>query len=194
MKFVKFMPALVLAGAMLASAGAHADQTFTIGQLGSTVYVNSNTVTAGAEFTLPSTGSTPYNFTDTYDFFVLDNPALAGTSVTVNLDLGNVGFHISNLKLDLIQDLDNDLVVDAGEWVIGDLAVSGETAVSVTTPINAGDYFFLVRGLADGETTKQGIYTFSTFTQPVPEAETYSMLLAGLGLVGFMVSRRRAAR
>lgn len=28
-------------------------------------------------------------------------------------------------------------------------------------------------------------------TTPVPEAETYSMLLAGLGLVGFMVARRR---
>jgi hypothetical protein len=25
----------------------------------------------------------------------------------------------------------------------------------------------------------------------VPEAETYAMMLAGLGLVGFMVSRRR---
>ena len=28
-------------------------------------------------------------------------------------------------------------------------------------------------------------------TTPVPEAETYSMMLAGLGLVGFMVARRR---
>lgn len=28
-------------------------------------------------------------------------------------------------------------------------------------------------------------------TAPVPEAETYTMMLAGLGLVGFMVSRRR---
>lgn len=188
MKFVQALLALALASA----ATAHADQTFNIGQLGSTPYVNSNTVTAGAEFTLPSTGAIKYNFTDTYDFFVLNNPALAGTSVTVNLDLGDLGFHISNLKLDLIQDLDNDLVVDAGEWVIGDLAVSGETAVSVTTPINAGDYFFLVRGFADGETTNQGIYTFSTFAaQPVPEAETYGMMLAGLGLIGFMVKRRR---
>jgi hypothetical protein len=28
---------------------------------------------------------------------------------------------------------------------------------------------------------------------PVPEAETYAMMLAGLGLVGFMVARRRQA-
>jgi len=30
-------------------------------------------------------------------------------------------------------------------------------------------------------------------TAPVPEPETYAMLLAGLGLVGAMVRRRRAA-
>ncbi|MGB9094458.1 MAG: PEP-CTERM sorting domain-containing protein [Gallionella sp.] len=28
---------------------------------------------------------------------------------------------------------------------------------------------------------------------PVPEAKTYAMMLAGLGLVGFAVARRRAA-
>jgi hypothetical protein len=27
---------------------------------------------------------------------------------------------------------------------------------------------------------------------PVPEAETYAMMLAGLGLVGFMARRRKA--
>ena len=31
----------------------------------------------------------------------------------------------------------------------------------------------------------------NVFTSPVPEAETYSMMLVGLGLVGFMVARRR---
>lgn len=36
------------------------------------------------------------------------------------------------------------------------------------------------------ETTAQLTYA----TAPVPEAETYAMMLAGLGLVGFMVSRR----
>jgi hypothetical protein len=30
-------------------------------------------------------------------------------------------------------------------------------------------------------------------TSPVPEPETYAMLLAGLGLVGFMARRRKAA-
>jgi hypothetical protein len=33
--------------------------------------------------------------------------------------------------------------------------------------------------------------TMSTVTAPVPEPETYAMMLAGLGLVGFAVARRR---
>lgn len=47
-------------------------------------------------------------------------------------------------------------------------------------------------------TLYSGVWSFDTLTAqlsyttaPVPEAETYAMMLAGLGLVGFMVSRRR---
>ena len=36
-----------------------------------------------------------------------------------------------------------------------------------------------------------GLTIDTSFTAPVPEAETYSMMLAGLGLMGFMVARRR---
>ena len=43
--------------------------------------------------------------------------------------------------------------------------------------------------LADGSSVSFG-YTY-TFANPVPEPETYAMLLAGLGLVGFMVRRRK---
>jgi len=32
----------------------------------------------------------------------------------------------------------------------------------------------------------------SFVTTPVPEAETYAMMLAGLGLIGFVVRRRTA--
>lgn len=39
-----------------------------------------------------------------------------------------------------------------------------------------------------------GITSTVALAMPVPEAETYAMMLAGLGLVGFMVMRRRNAR
>jgi hypothetical protein len=36
-----------------------------------------------------------------------------------------------------------------------------------------------------------GSYSGTLNVSPVPEPETYAMLLAGLGLVGFMVRRRK---
>jgi hypothetical protein len=42
--------------------------------------------------------------------------------------------------------------------------------------------------------TMQGTYPIAqTITAAVPEPETYAMMMAGLGLVGFMARRRRAA-
>ncbi|MDP2030727.1 MAG: FxDxF family PEP-CTERM protein [Thiobacillus sp.] len=183
MKLVQSMLALALAGAMASAASAHADSTFNIGMLSTTPYVNTSTVVAGTVFTLPPTGATPYNFTDTYNFSVAGTPTTAGTAVTVDLDLGSFGFHISNLKLDLFS---------GATWLAGDLVTgSSDVSVSVSSVLAAGNYSFKLRGLADGAGTNQGIYTFSAAA--VPEAESYGMMLAGIGLVGFMVSRRRGS-
>ncbi|GEM_PF-1555828 len=62
-------------------------------------------------------------------------------------------------------------------------------------PIASGDSFELrVSGLIAGE--DGGFYrgTFSISPAPVPEAETYAMLLAGLGLMGFVVRRRKQSQ
>jgi hypothetical protein len=116
-------------------------------------------------------------------------PTAAGTGVKIDLDLGSLGYHISNLKLDLFS---GTTVFNPTTWLAGDLVTgSADTSVSVSSVLTAGSYSFLVRGFADGETTNQGTYAFSAAA--VPEAETYAMMLAGLGLVGFMVSRRRGS-
>jgi len=181
MKLVRSLQALALAGAMASAASAHADSTLNIGTLSTTPSVHTTTVTAGTVFTLPPTGATLYNFTDTYNFSVVGAPTTAGTAVTVDLDLGDLGFHISNLKLDLFS---------GATWLAGDLVTgSNDVSVSVNSVLAAGNYSFKLRGLADGAGTNQGIYTFSAAA--VPEAESYVMMLAGIGLIGFMVSRRR---
>lgn len=41
--------------------------------------------------------------------------------------------------------------------------------------------------------TSDKLSNYRAFTTPVPEPETYGMLLAGLGLVGFLARRRKAA-
>ncbi|MBI3430912.1 MAG: PEP-CTERM sorting domain-containing protein [Hydrogenophilales bacterium] len=174
------LAALALLSGLSIVNTAQADTTYNMGTLSTTPYVNAATVTAGSVFTLPSTGTTQYNFTDTYNFSV-PNSLVASTAVTVDLSLGNLSFDISNLKLDLFA---------GSTWLAGDMVTgSSDVSVSVASPVTAGSYYFLVRGFADGIGTNQGIYTFTAAA--VPEADTYAMMLAGLGLIGYTVSRRK---
>ncbi len=61
--------------------------------------------------------------------------------------------------------------------------------------LNAGGFFGITRADADIRAiafTGMGLVADDlTFTTPVPEPETYAMLLAGLGLVGAMARRRK---
>ncbi len=58
----------------------------------------------------------------------------------------------------------------------------------------AGSYYLLITGKQKGD---DGVYKVSLNTSPsattVPEPEAYAMMLAGLGLIGFAVSRRVTA-
>lgn len=47
--------------------------------------------------------------------------------------------------------------------------------------------------VAANATVSKDFVSVSVVTSPVPEAEPYALMLAGLGLVGFMVRRRRLA-
>jgi len=53
---------------------------------------------------------------------------------------------------------------------------------------SAGNYWLYVAGTSTGSATYSGSLTAIS---PVPEAETYSMMLAGLGLMGFVARRRK---
>lgn len=98
---------------------------------------------------------------------------------------------------------------DSGDSMNVNFAAGGDQwngAVSfVSTGAASGglNFYFLSNtgtntATAASVTKYAGVWSFdaataqlSYATAPVPEAETYAMMLAGLGLVGFMVSRRR---
>ena len=79
-------------------------------------------------------------------------------------------------------------------------ATSFTSVGAASGPLN---FYFLTNSStntasAANVTKYSGVWSFdsataqlSYATAPVPEAETYAMMLAGVGLVGFMVSRRR---
>lgn len=71
---------------------------------------------------------------------------------------------------------------------------------AITALDNQPNVYFRLVGVstvaANGGTVASGgtdrVDNFMIAAAPVPEADTYAMLLAGLGLVGFMVRRRKA--
>lgn len=68
--------------------------------------------------------------------------------------------------------------VGIGAWTFG---------TNNTVTLDAGSYYYTVLG---GATRPSG-YTIGSLAAPVPEPETYALLAAGLGIIGFVASRRR---
>ncbi|KQW41240.1 MULTISPECIES: FxDxF family PEP-CTERM protein [unclassified Roseateles] len=68
--------------------------------------------------------------------------------------------------------------VGIGAWTFG-----GTNSVS----LGAGSYYYSVLGGAAGTAS----YAIASAATPVPEPETYALLGAGLGIIGFVASRRR---
>ncbi|MFG6439591.1 FxDxF family PEP-CTERM protein [Roseateles sp. LKC17W] len=76
----------------------------------------------------------------------------------------------------------------AGGTPVDSFAVGGtQFSGSDSWTLAAGSYFYGVSGTG----TAVGSYTLTSTVAAVPEPETYALLAAGLGIVGFVASRRR---
>lgn len=161
--------AIVVAGAMLASNLASA----TVVSLG-VVPISPNAPLAYSET------HTPGVFTDTVNF-TLAASSLSSSASNLFLQLGSVDvFNITGLSY--------SLYTASGTQIGGSMAGTNTTYKASLT---AGEsYYFKITGNAVG--VGGGIYGLSLLSA-VPEPETYGMMLGGLGLVGFMARRRKAA-
>jgi hypothetical protein len=91
-----------------------------------------------------------------------------------------------------VQDL---LITYAGYNVLGVPGTGTEDYWKFTTTgLTAGSYYIAVNGVIQG--AGGGTYTSNVnfALAPVPEPETYAMMAAGLGLLGFMARRRKSAK
>lgn len=140
----------------------------------------------GLGYHFAQTGS----FIDTFSF----NLALTSdlSSVTVANNLPQI-FGIANGVVSLFSGVANDNTADA---LIGSYSfngTSGETAHAFNA-LTSGNYFYQVKGDITGSVGGNYILTSSAVasstTPPVPEPETYAMLLAGLGVVTIATRRR----
>lgn len=120
--------------------------------------------------------STP--FTDWLDFTLPGTgPAVNGLANSISLSSdGSLVFTLLE-----VWDMTTNALIGSGTFSNGNQVA----ALSYFTSDIPGSYQLLVQG------TGGGAYAGNLTVTPVPEPETYAMLLAGLGLIGFTARRRK---
>lgn len=167
-----------VAAAVVALAGGQASATTTaLGSIGVGVPVPFAGVANGPfldifTFTLPANGGSGYSVTDFTLLPLLFNTALVNFSLVSNAD-------------GIIGSADDSVVQSV-------TAVGGADTLSLTYGASpGGNYYLSVSGITSGD--MGGIYNGAiSVAAPIPEPETYAMMLAGIGAIGFLARRRKA--
>jgi PEP-CTERM motif len=132
-----------------------------------------------------------------WDSFFFTVPESTATSVTTTINLSNL-FALSNVSARLY----NGGVHDTSLVVPGTIAEAFATTTNIAPGVDvstvalsanmlsAGTYTLQIRGNVTG--SLGGAYTgLLNLAPPIPEPETYALLLAGLGLVGGFARLKR---
>ena len=159
---VKILGSLALAAGLAVSGMANAT-TYNLGTLPSGVTQFGPNIVNGS-------------FSDTIDFTVSSASSLAAGVGQLSFSLGNTPYlGINSLNLTLY----NSSNVDLGsgtDVTVGNLA--------------SGNYYAVVTGKTFG--SAGGEYGGAISISAVPEASTAAMMLAGLGMLGYVALRRRS--
>lgn len=172
----------LFACAATAMNGDNVTSSIAVGELSSAPYSDtfSHLSSSNQRFsdTFSFTIGTESTFTATLQNFFLSYPIIKGFDVTL-LD-------IKNLKATLWSD--SDVATLTAKKGITTLSAED----SYSSILSAGDYHFTVTGKTIGFIGGAYSLTMNAVpTAPIPEPESYAMLLAGLGLMGTIAHRRR---
>jgi len=148
----------------------------------------------GANPTEENIYSVTHNVESFFDVFTFNLTSASDTiSSAVSLlfpGLGSSGssYEINNGTLSLFSDPDGDGAAGVNNQ-IATANFGDSTGVLAYNNAAAGSYYWAVAGDAVG--TNGGVYLYAANTAAVvPEPETYAMMLAGMGLIGFIGRRR----
>ena len=171
----KLAAGLALAGACAAGNAAIAPSSLGTLPLGTTLF-SASVIGVGlfgdtVSFSLPANGGTSYS--------ALNNPfVFMGSSFSTVF---------SSLTL---KSNPNGIMGDGDDAVVGSTSLSGPSISLSVGPTGPGNYYLVVSGSVPGGNAG-GLYGGGITVSPVPEPETYGLFLAGLGLLGTIVTRRR---
>jgi len=185
----KSLSSLLLAGMLALSLNAQA----AVGTAAAPNTVQLGTLTApvtlnyGNSFQAP----TSQRFYDDYTFTL--SPAAALSSITASIDLG-LFFGINNISARLYQGsgpfsgASTPIMQAWSTPFSAGPGLTGSTTVISLASLAANIYTLEIRGDVVG--MAGGSYSGVLNVSPIPEPETYALMLAGLGLLGFAMRRK----
>jgi hypothetical protein len=130
----------------------------------------------------------PGSFSDVFTFSLAEGGDTISSAVSLFLPGINseaASYNIINGTVSLFHDIDGDGVAGTNTE-LGSVDFGNSNGVLAVNDVAAGSYFWTVAGEAVG--ANGGLYLYAANT--IPEPGTYAMMLAGLGLLGFMAKRR----
>jgi hypothetical protein len=130
----------------------------------------------------------PGAISDTINFSIASTPNLPNTITytAVANNLTNV-LGINNGRVELFRD-NPGATPDVSLGGFSFDGTTGSTSHSFLSLVPGANYYYQVTGTATG--SQGGFYTLTSTVTPVPEPETYALMLAGLA-VGASLYRRR---
>jgi hypothetical protein len=170
---MKLKPVMVAAALALSAASS-----FAVGSL--------DPVTPSASFSNTVSGT----FNDIWTFNLGTESIVAASITNVAISFGSMSFgEITNFTA-LLNGV--PLLLGGSSQTTSGVTVSTQVLAG-SSVLPAGFYQLKVSGTVVGATASYGGNIVATPVSAVPEPETYAMLLAGLGAVGFVARRRRSA-